>query len=296
MSLQVIELGEVEPISAFVVSSVGNPLTGKTDILVRVRRGSDGQYLDWDDLAFKSAGWVELNKTMTEVDAVNAAGVYELVGGFDSGTVTGLADTEDLLFIVTQSPGIDAKVPSPLELQVRPGAGSITPGVIANAIWEALQSSHLTAGTMGAAMNSILAASVAGDFTTIAGSSVSEIRTGATQPDGFYNNMTVLISGASGSVVREITGYVQTNGAFTVAPDLPFTPAPGDKVFVLGASGGSNTLALIKNQADKIDLIATLGTSAVATGSLMDRLMNKGTGKSYNQATDSLEAIRDRVG
>jgi hypothetical protein len=55
-------------------------------------------------------------------------------------------------------------------------------------------------------------------------------------------------------------------------------------------------LTAIKNQVDKIDQAATLGTAAATTGSLLDRLCNKDTGKSFNQATDSLEAIRDRTG
>lgn len=49
----------------------------------------------------------------------------------------------------------------------------------------------------------------------------------------------------------------------------------------------------IKNQVDKIDLAPTLGPAAVFSGSLMDRFMNKNVNKTYNQGTDSLEAIRD---
>lgn len=55
-------------------------------------------------------------------------------------------------------------------------------------------------------------------------------------------------------------------------------------------------LALIKQQVDKIDLAPTLGPAAVFSGSLMDRFMNKDVNKTYNQGTDSLEAIRDRMG
>lgn len=58
--------------------------------------------------------------------------------------------------------------------------------------------------------------------------------------------------------------------------------------------GGS--LSTIKQQVDKIDLIPTLGPAAVTSGSLMDRMMNKDSAKTYNQSTDSLEAHRDRTG
>jgi len=55
-------------------------------------------------------------------------------------------------------------------------------------------------------------------------------------------------------------------------------------------------LVAIKGQADKIDVAPTLGPATVVSGSLMDRTLNKSVAKSYNQGTDSLEAIRDRMG
>ena len=60
---------------------------------------------------------------------------------------------------------------------------------------------------------------------------------------------------------------------------------------VAGAS-----LSAILAQVEKIDLAPTLGPAAVTSGSLMDRVMNKDSYKTYNQGTDSLEAQRDRVG
>lgn len=60
--------------------------------------------------------------------------------------------------------------------------------------------------------------------------------------------------------------------------------------------GGPSTIRHIATQVDKIDIAPTLGTPAVTSGSLLDRLANKGAGKTYNQATDSLEGIRDRLG
>ena len=58
----------------------------------------------------------------------------------------------------------------------------------------------------------------------------------------------------------------------------------------------ASVLAYIKDQVDKIDLAPTLGPATVISGSLMDRMMNKNVQKTYNQGTDSLEAIRDRMG
>lgn len=55
-------------------------------------------------------------------------------------------------------------------------------------------------------------------------------------------------------------------------------------------------LLAIKSQADKIDIAATVIPGSVSTGSLTDRICNKSVAKTYDQTTDSLEAIRDRVG
>lgn len=52
----------------------------------------------------------------------------------------------------------------------------------------------------------------------------------------------------------------------------------------------------VQEQVDKIDRAPTLGPATVFSGSLMDRFMNKDVNKTYNQGTDALEALRDRMG
>ena len=52
----------------------------------------------------------------------------------------------------------------------------------------------------------------------------------------------------------------------------------------------------VLEQCGKIDLIPTVGPASATSGSLIDRMMNKGAGKTYNQGTDSLEALRDLLG
>jgi hypothetical protein len=51
-------------------------LTGQTNVLVSIRRRSDDAWLDFDDGAFKAAGWTTRQQAMTELDATNDAGVY----------------------------------------------------------------------------------------------------------------------------------------------------------------------------------------------------------------------------
>ena len=57
---------------------------------------------------------------------------------------------------------------------------------------------------------------------------------------------------------------------------------------------GTDGLAAIKAQVDKIDAAAMTAPSSVVTNSLADYLMNKDGSKTYSKTTDSLEALRDR--
>ena len=91
---------------------------------------------------------------------------------------------------------------------------------------------------------------------------------------------------------------------------VSFTP-PGDGLYELQVLIGFNkeiwhaqyeavtelthVLAVqIKDQADKLDLLP-ISPSSAADGSLVDQLFNKNSSKSYNPATDSLEAISDAL-
>jgi len=58
-----------------IVNTLGVPQTGLT-VTLRIKRRSDGFYLDFFDNTFKAAGWTTLNVTMTELDATNAQGIY----------------------------------------------------------------------------------------------------------------------------------------------------------------------------------------------------------------------------
>ncbi len=104
----------VEPIQVFAVSvATGAPLTGATDLFVRLRRVSDGFYFDWSDSTFKSSGFTTLNQTLTEQDATNAAGLYAVTGGFDLSAVTNKAVSDTYVVIPLQTPGTSAILPTP---------------------------------------------------------------------------------------------------------------------------------------------------------------------------------------
>jgi len=49
-----IQSGAKEPIVVMVVDNNGDPIAGLIDIKLKVRRNSDGFYLDWSDNIFKA--------------------------------------------------------------------------------------------------------------------------------------------------------------------------------------------------------------------------------------------------
>jgi len=72
----------------------------------------------------------------------------------------------------------------------------------------------------------------------VTGGTPAEIETDATKADGFYDDLTVVVRNADGNVSRRIVSYKQTDGVFSFGDDeLPFTPAAGDEVIVLGVLG-----------------------------------------------------------
>jgi len=72
---------------------------------------------------------------------------------------------------------------------------------------------------------------------TASGGAVDGVLTNATQADGFYDGLTLVVRNADGSVARRIDSYVQADGTFYFDDDLPFVPAAGDEVIVLGILG-----------------------------------------------------------
>jgi len=105
-----VQTGDTERINAQIMGvSAGTyvPLTGKTDILLSIRRDSDGQWFDFADNTFKAAGWTTRQQQMTETDATNAPGNYH--HDFDTSTIVSPADDDTYEAVVDQSPGTDAE-------------------------------------------------------------------------------------------------------------------------------------------------------------------------------------------
>lgn len=112
-----IKTGATEPIRVLAVDKKGAPLTLLTDLFVRLERESDGLFLDWADLTFKSSLWTTKEKPIVEVDATNLPGVYEVVGRLDFSALTNKVPNDDYTVFPLQTPGTNAFLSPPGAIQ-----------------------------------------------------------------------------------------------------------------------------------------------------------------------------------
>lgn len=95
-----------EPIyTAGLLDAAGNLLTGLANVYLRIRRDSDGWFLDFDDVTFKSSPG-SITVQMTEVSAANLPGVYRYL--FNLANVTNEAENDVYHFRVTCASAVNA--------------------------------------------------------------------------------------------------------------------------------------------------------------------------------------------
>ena len=103
----IIQTGSCEEISVMVLNTDGNPLLGKTDIKLKMRRISDGKYLDWADMRFKDGPSVSLLLyPLTEVNSTYSPGEYELK--FNTSLISNANPNDTYVIVVLQDGGTDA--------------------------------------------------------------------------------------------------------------------------------------------------------------------------------------------
>ncbi len=492
-----IQTGGVLPIAILAVTKSGAPLTGATDLFIRVFRRSDNFFIDWADDTFKASGHTTINQILAEVNATNAAGVYEFAGDWDTSTIVSPVADDSYVIYPLQTPGTNAVLPGPIDVltgefvddidaaitsratqadilsdatpfdgadidaaissRAAPGAamdlvaGAVDAAAIAtdaidadaiaadaigsselatsavNEIRDAIlsdstafqgadvaailadtaaidsrlpsdpadeslqQAAHSQTQSDIAALNDLSAqdtrdamkltptagapaagsvdehlddtladtsaidsrlpsdpadeslqqaahtqtqadiaalndlsqsdvlsdatpfaganvdaaissrssqasqdslrdAIVANDLVVGAGSSTTEVRTGATQATGFYDDMMIVVINSAGTVARVVSAYNNTNGAFTVAT-LPFTPAASDRAIVIAldqaAAGGAPSVGAIADAVWDEDVVAAHGTAD--TGGLLLRAL--GALISQRSNTPTLEGL-----
>jgi hypothetical protein len=114
MSTVRIQTGQKEPVLTIVLDSSGDLLINKTDIKLRIRRLSDGYYLDWSDNIFKTgASVVDMLVALEEISATYSPGEYRLnttehVKGFDPSSISNVVDNDVYFLISIQDGGTDA--------------------------------------------------------------------------------------------------------------------------------------------------------------------------------------------
>lgn len=132
-----IRTGNVEPIEVYITNRRAEPLTGLTSIYVRIRRISDGYYLDWNDDTFKNTGWTTLDQITTEVDSTNFPGLYKVTGGFDTSAITNPVTDDDYQILTLENPVDDAVVPGPGLIRVGQWVDQI------DTIWDKLPTNYI---------------------------------------------------------------------------------------------------------------------------------------------------------
>ena len=119
-------------------------------------------------------------------------------------------------------------------------------------------------------------------------------RTGLTLPADF--TVSVWLNGAVSALAPTVT-EIGTSGEYR----LDFTPtADGYLVVEVLVDFSKDLLRFTyevvavrtNDQVRKLDLAATVGPGAAETGSMLDRLANADSSKTYNQTRDSLEGLR----
>jgi len=71
-----IQLNDTEKLLVTAIDADGNFLTGLSDVLLTIKRKSDGAYLDFSDNTFKTLGLVNVSVVMAETDVALFPGSY----------------------------------------------------------------------------------------------------------------------------------------------------------------------------------------------------------------------------
>lgn len=204
-----------------VVTSGGNLRTGLLAGVFTVR------IINQTDTAFTSA---------TVTQSTQRAGIYYFDVPSAFITTHGVGHYGLSIGVHAVGPALNDEIVESLEVNT----GDID--FVASDVWK-VSTATPTAGSYGELvkdnLTALASAIIAADLTAAVGSTSTVINTNATQANGFYDGLQVVITNSSGTVARKIDGYVQASGAITISPALPFTPIAGDNVVILGAIAGA---------------------------------------------------------
>lgn len=261
-----IATSKIEPIRVYVVDGNSAPLTGLTDLYVRIERESDGFFYDWNDWTFKSGGWTTLNKLLSEIDATNLAGLYEVTGGFDTDIITNPTSNERYTVYPLQTPGTTARLPSPVSFdqgfwvdevgEIVADTAAMEPLVSANVdatissratpdtVWDELLTGHTIADSAGKILYELGA--TAGSPADLASAVWDALRSAHTVVGSFGESVNVEGAGLDTSAVIEIRDSILTDGVAFPGANINATIAsraiPGDPMDLIAGALDANSL------------------------------------------------------
>lgn len=281
--------GEVELIRVYAVDGDSQPLTGLTDLYVRLERASDGFFLDWNDYTWKGSGWTTLNQLLAELDATNLPGLYSVPGGFNHTTATNENANDIYTVYAVQTPGTNARLPGPGSFRVGYWVDQIfadLPPAISDDVWEDALGDH--SGVSGSTAEALAAAATAGagsDPVVIAQAvwnRAAGLHTAAGSMGELQNNCDVdtssraapgdamdLITGAVNSDAVDATGANEIRDAI-LSDGTPFPGARIDAAITTRAAPG-DPMDLVVDALDAGSLAAS-AVAEIADGVLDEAL------------------------
>jgi hypothetical protein len=163
---------------------------------------------------------------------------------------------------------------------------------IGSAGWDVVAAAHATPGTTGAFLDRVDVA-VSSRAETGAAMTLTTLGVAAVVAGVWDETLAGhAVAGSTGAALSDAAQAVDPAEVATAVWDAP--RASHVEVGTMGEAQEQSSA--VAAQVEKIDGAATVAPSAATPGSLLDRLVNKSGAQTYNQATDSLEGLRDRIG
>lgn len=228
-----IQTDAVERIEFIALDSSMDPVTGKTDLLLQIRRISDGWYLDFNDMTFKGSGWTTRQTPLTETNATNDPGAYHY--DLDTSAITNATTDAVYECRVDQSPGTDV-----VNL---PATGEIKVGEYVNDIDVAIssRSSHVPNDVRDAILD---------DATRFSGANIDAAISSRATPADITASQAVIIAaiGALNDLSQADVQAAMTAQGYTVARAALIDNLDAAITTILVAIAGLNDLSIVDIQ------------------------------------------------
>jgi len=201
---------------------------------------------------------------------------------------------------------LGARIDAPISSRAAPGAAMdlITNAVDADSVatagadkigaaaWDVIATAHASPGTTGGLLDhldvDISTRAAPGAAMTLTAGAVAAVAA-ATWDESLPGHLNM------GSTGRALSDASQAADPAEVA--VAVWDEPRATHMLPGSMGEAQEQSTtVAAQVAKIDNAATVPPSAATSGSLLDRLCNKSVARTFDQSTDSLEGIRDRIG